>query len=110
MSKETSKETRQQGFRRSATFQEHELKVCDLCSSLNLATNAECFVCGWNGHFERDHRVVHSALTVAIQQHGRLELHNLTDIQTYRNVRPGLKSRLRAWIDRLRTWIRSHVG
>ena len=105
-----AKETGQRDFRRTGTFQEHELKVCDLCSSLNLQTNTECVVCGWDGHFDRSHDVVRAALGIAIQQHGRLELHNLTNSETYRAVPSNLKSRLRAWIDQLWKWIRACSG
>ena len=100
-----AKETGQQGYRRTGTFQEDELKVCDLCSSLNLAANAECFVCGWNGHFERSHDVVRTAVIVAVQRHGSLELENLTDIRTYRETAPTLRSRLHAWLERVWRWV-----
>src|SRR5436305_4214823 len=100
-----AKQTGPQGFRRTGSFQEHELKVCDLCSSLNLASNSECFVCGWNGHFERSYDVVRTAVIVAIQQHGRLELENLTDIHTYREVAPSLRSRVRGWLNHLWKWL-----
>jgi len=100
-----SKETGQQGFRRTGSFHENELKVCDLCSSLNLASNTECFVCGWNGHFESSYEVVRTAVIVAIQRHGPLELENLTDIHTYREVAPTLKSRLRGWLLNIWKWL-----
>lgn len=100
-----SKETGQQGLRRAGTFQENELKVCDLCSSLNLASNEECFVCGWSGYFERSYEVVRTAVIVAIQRHGRLDLENLTDIHTYKGVAPTLRSRIRAWLIHLWKWL-----
>ena len=100
-----SRETGQQGLRRTGTFQENELKVCDLCSSLNMATNTECFICGWNGHFEHSIEVVRTAVIVAVQRHGRLDLENLTDIHTYREVTPSFKSRLSAWLNHIWKWL-----
>ena len=100
-----AKQSGEQGFRRIDAFQEDELKVCDLCSSLNLATNTECFVCGWNGHFENSHDVVHSALIVAIQQHGHVEIENLTDISTYRGAPPSRLPKWRAWLTHMWKWL-----
>ena len=105
-----AKETGQRDLRRTGTFQEYELKVCDLCSSLNLQTNTECVVCGWNGHFDRSYDVVRAALSLAVQQHGRLDLHNLTNIENYREEPINLRSRIRAWIDRLRKWVSTYSG
>ena len=100
-----AKETGQQGFRRSGTFQEDELKICDLCGSLNLSSNRECFICGWSGRFERNQDVVHTAVEIAIQRYGRLELENLTDMQTYCAKPPRFASRVRAWIARMWQWL-----
>jgi hypothetical protein len=95
----------QHGFRRTGTFQEDELKVCDLCGSLNLASNTDCFVCGWRGHFERSHDAVRTAVEIAVQHYGRLELDNLTDIQTYREIRHNMQSRFWAWCTVVWRWL-----
>jgi len=100
-----ARETGQQGFRRAGTVQETELKICDLCGSLNLTTNRECFVCGWSGRFERSQEVVHTAVEIAIQRYGRLELEDLTDIQTYRAHPPGFVHRVREWLGRMWQWL-----
>ncbi len=100
-----SKQTGQQGLRRMGSFQENELKVCDLCSSLNLASNEECFVCGWSGHFERSYEVVRTAVIVAVQRHGRLDIEHLTDIHNYKEVTPSLKMRVCAWLNHLWKWL-----
>ncbi|HLJ57713.1 MAG TPA: hypothetical protein VKT77_21940 [Chthonomonadaceae bacterium] len=97
-----AKQTGPQGYKRTGTFQEHELKVCDLCSSLNLASNAECFICGWTGHFEQSYDVVRTAMIVATQRYGPLDLEDLTDVHTYREVRSGPLARVQAWL--LRLW------
>ena len=36
-------------------------KVCDLCGALNHSAQAECFVCGWHGHFTTDPETVYEA-------------------------------------------------
>ena len=100
-----AKETGQQGLRRTGTFHENELKICDLCGSLNLVTNNDCFVCGWTGRFERNQDVVHTAHEIAIQLHGRLELQDLTDIRTYRDNAPNLPARIFGWLGRLWQWL-----
>jgi hypothetical protein len=100
-----ARETGQQGFRRAGTYQENELKICDLCGSLNLSTNRECFICGWSGRFELNQEVVHTAVEIAIQLYGRLELENLTDIQTYCAKPQSLTVRIRAWVARVWQWL-----
>lgn len=100
-----AKETGQQGFGRAGTVHEDELKICDLCGSLNLITNRECFICGWSGRFERSHDVVHTAVEIAIQRFGRLDLENLTDIQTYTAKSPNLAGRIRLWLGRMWQWL-----
>ncbi len=97
-----ARETRQPGQGRTLSFQESELKICDLCGCLNLATNDACFVCGWHGHFEQDERVVHAALELATRRYGRLELQHLTDIRNYHEPPPpSWQSRLKAWWHKL---------
>ncbi len=79
-----AKGTKQEGQGRTGLIRESDLKICELCGWLNLDTNAECFVCGWHGRFERDHEVVHAAVELAMRRYGRLELQHLTDPRTYR--------------------------
>lgn len=31
-----------------------DVKLCDLCGTLNYKANSECFTCGWKGSFCRD--------------------------------------------------------
>ena len=100
-----AKETGQRGFGRTDSIQENDLKICDLCGSLNLGTNSECFVCGWHGRFEHSHDVVRAAIEIAVRKHGRLEIQYLTDIQTYRETAPNLQARFCAWIDRIWNWL-----
>jgi hypothetical protein len=100
-----AKETGQHGFGRTGIIQESELKICDLCGSLNLGSNIECFVCGWHGRFERSHDVVRAAIEIAVRRHGRLELQHLTNAETYCAPSSSLQSRFCAWLDRLWSWL-----
>lgn len=40
---------------------EKDLKICDLCSTLNSKDNNECFTCGWQGAFCYDAQLIHLA-------------------------------------------------
>jgi hypothetical protein len=44
------------------------LKICDLCGALNIASDSECVVCRWHGHFERRPEVVRIALEFHMQR------------------------------------------
>src|SRR5581483_7922861 len=79
-----SRETGQHGSGRAIPFRETDLKICDLCGWLNLASNTECFICGWHGRFERHPDAVHAAVELALRRYGRLELQHFTDPRTYR--------------------------
>jgi hypothetical protein len=74
---------RQTGHQEAGPFQAQDLKICDLCGSLNLAVNKECFVCGWRGKFDRRPEVVQIAMELMIQRQGKLELQNLTSPLVY---------------------------
>lgn len=63
----------QNGQRESRAFSASDLKICDLCGALNLASNQECFVCRWHGSFERRADVVNMAMELVERQHGRLD-------------------------------------
>jgi hypothetical protein len=100
-----AKETGQQGFWHTGAIQENDLKICDLCGSLNLESNPECFVCGWHSHFERSHEVVRAAVEMAVRRNGRLELQDLTDVHTYREQAPTLQIRFAGWFHRIWSWL-----
>jgi len=100
-----AKETGQKGFPSVGAVREEDLKVCDLCSSLNLTTNTECFICGWNGHFEDSRDIVHTAYIIAMQQYGSVDLEDLTDIRNYQGAAPIRKPRWRTLLNRLWRWL-----
>ncbi len=96
-----------QGQGRVTAFRETELKICELCGWLNLESNTECFVCGWQGLFEQNPEVVRAAVELAVRRYGRLELQHLTDPRTYRKPAPPTwRSRLRARLRRVWNWLR----
>ena len=83
-------------------FRTSDLKICELCGWLNLASNPECFVCGWHGRFEHDTEVVQAAVELAVQRLGRLELQYLTDPTKYHEPAPAsLGTRIRSWFTSL---------
>jgi hypothetical protein len=43
-------------------FTENDLKVCDLCGALNMASTRECVICGWHGKFDYDRESVRKAI------------------------------------------------
>ena len=90
----------QPAARRVITLREDDLKICDLCGQLNLATNSECFVCRWKGHFETDAALVHAAVYLTVKQYGRLELQHLTDPVTYSVSAGTLGQRIGLWLRR----------
>jgi hypothetical protein len=100
-----AKEARQQGAGRVSAIRESDLKVCDLCSHLNLNSNPECVVCGWRGHFEQSPEVVHAAVELA-RRHNRLELQHLADPHALPPPGPlPWRVRVRSWARRLWRWL-----
>lgn len=97
---------REAGYQEAGPFHESDLKICDLCGALNLAVNNECFVCGWHGRFEKRPEYVRIAMETLRLRHGRLELHWLTNIHTYRQtVAPSPLARLRRLFLRIHHWL-----
>jgi|SwirhisoilCB1_FD_contig_41_8383328_length_1442_multi_2_in_0_out_0_1 hypothetical protein len=102
-----SREAGQQGQGHAIPIRETDLKICELCGWLNLASNVECFVCSWRGHFDRDPEALHAAVELALQRYGRLELQHITDPRTYRQpASPSLPGRFCAWVGRIWAWLR----
>jgi hypothetical protein len=96
---------RELGRQEAGPFQVTDLKICDLCGALNLASNGECFVCGWHGRFERRPEVVQIAMELMERQHGRLLLQLLTSPRVYHeSLRGPLISRLLRFLARIRHW------
>lgn len=92
---------RETGHREDA-FTESDLKICDLCGSLNLAENGECFVCSWHGRFETKCEVVRVAMDLLKRRHGEIKAEYLTDGLT---CRIATARGLRGWL--LRTFVRA---
>lgn len=91
-------------YSEAGPFHESDLKICDLCGALNLADNEACFVCGWEGHFEKRPEVVRMAMELLERQYGRIELRLITDVHQYRG---GRASRFSLWGRIQRFWGRA---
>lgn len=44
------------------------LKRCPLCEAVNAESNRACFVCGWEGNFDRDAEEVQASFDALIAQ------------------------------------------
>lgn len=87
-------------------YREVDLKICDLCGGLNLASNGECFVCGWRGRFETRPQLVRMAMELMIGRHGDLRPELLTDLRAFRRAASlGLLNRIRCLGRRVRHWL-----
>ena len=42
----------------SPTLSRKNVKLCELCGTLNLEQNKECWTCRWQGGFSRDERTI----------------------------------------------------
>ncbi len=101
-----SREAKQRGLILPDAISPTDLKICDLCGRLNLSTNQECFICGWRGHFTQDSDTVRACLDVAVRQNGRLELHHLTDPETYIPPTPQVfPGHFHSWLTRIWNWL-----
>ena len=54
-------------------YTERDFKVCILCDALNPVTNAECFVCGWNGTFHMDSETIKDGMRALERRYGGLD-------------------------------------
>ena len=64
---------RESGSQEAPAMSASDLKICDLCGALNLASNRECFICRWRGRFEQRTEFVRLAMELAQRQYGKLE-------------------------------------
>ncbi len=84
-----------------------ELKVCELCGTLNHNDNRECFTCGWHGQFGRDTTTIQLAWHRLAHQHEGVLMEHVTARNTpalddFGRRRPSsrwqqLQSRCRQW-------------
>ena len=44
--------------RRLPNISPQNVKLCDLCGTLNLENNKECWACRWHGSFSRDEQII----------------------------------------------------
>ena|SRR5689334_21309009 len=85
---------------------ETDLKICDLCGSLNLDDNSECFVCGWHGRFETRADIIRIAMDLHMRKHGELSVALLTDdFVSQRATASTFRGRLGRMFSRVRHWL-----
>lgn len=79
------------GPRRRLTIE--RLKRCPLCGALNAGDNEECFVCTWQGAFDRDEESVEEALDFLLLRCPELAEEFVASVP-----KPGPFTRLKLWI------------
>ena len=97
----------QSGPQEASAFTASDLKICDLCGALNLASNRECFICRWHGRFECRADVVNLAMELAEQKNGRLEAWQLSSAPfSWAGPRHGFLAGVTGVIQRIWAWLR----
>ena len=88
------------------TVTEDDLKICELCGALNLASNRNCFACGWHGKFEKRPEIVRMALDLTLRQHGGLSMGDITeDLDEAAGMQCGPVGALKRCFRRIRGWL-----
>ena len=93
------------GHQEASPFQINNLKICELCGSLNLNANRECFVCGWHGKFNKRPEVVRIAMELMERKLGKLDLQQLTSPCAYKQSSGSLAFRIKSFGSKLRKWL-----
>ena len=55
-----------------------DVKLCELCGTLNLEHNKECWTCRWRGSFSRDERTVELAWQRLETQYEEVRMEHVT--------------------------------
>ena len=83
-----------------------DLKICELCGALNLASNRNCFGCGWHGKFEERREIVRVALDLTLQQFGSLCMGDITEgLNEDAEMQCGPVGALKRCFRRIRSWL-----
>jgi len=93
-----------------APLSERTVKLCELCGTLNLETNKECWTCRWSGSFSQDTQTVSLAWKRLMTQYEEVRIEHVTGRRTrplgdFGAVRPAsgprrLTQALAAWWQR----------
>lgn len=59
-----------------------DVKICELCGTLNLRGSAECFTCGWSGAFERESALIDAAWRSMEAEYGPLQREHVSGVHT----------------------------
>lgn len=89
-----------------ATVSPDQLKVCELCGSLNHVRNRECFMCGWHGQFSRNRAILRFAWLRLADQFEEVRVEHVTAKNRLLIEDYGMQSSAGAW-RRLRGSIRA---
>lgn len=64
------------------TISRKNVKLCDLCGTLNLETNNECWTCRWHGGFSRDAQTISLAWQRLELQYEEVRIEHVTARRT----------------------------
>ncbi len=65
------------------TISRNQVKLCDLCGTLNLDTNKECWTCRWHGGFSRDEQTIAFAWQRIETQYEEVRAEHVTARRTF---------------------------
>ena len=79
--------------KRSTKITQRNVKLCELCGTLNLEGNQECWTCRWHGDFSRDEQTIALAWQRLETLYEEVRLEHITARRTvplgdYGTVRP----------------------
>ena len=86
-------------------FQASDLKICDLCGTLNLAANGVCVSCNWHGHFDSRSNVVALAMEMVRSREGAILLEQVADARTNLHPHLSLFAKLRRSLAQASSWL-----
>ncbi len=65
------------------TISRKNVKLCDLCGTLNLETNKECWTCRWHGGFSRDEQTIAFAWQRLETRYEQVRIEHVTARRTF---------------------------
>jgi len=69
--------------RRLPAISRKNVKLCNLCGSLNLDANKECWTCRWHGGFSRDEQTIALAWQRLETQYEEVRIEHVTARHTF---------------------------
>lgn len=65
------------------TLSRKNVKLCELCGTLNLEQNKECWTCRWQGNFSRDEKTIAFAWQRLETQYEEVRIEHVTARRTF---------------------------